>query len=148
MANIQPKSVYAKTPKGVLEVKNRTAKLTREEGTVFIMVDGKSTVADLIKKSGMGDMRLNYAIDKLTADGYIKIFSAPAPIAGPPPATAATMASVVPAGQTSSADLDFTSPTTMSKLNAEAAVRTKAEAEAKARALAAARAAAEAKVRQ
>ena len=148
MANIQPKSVYAKTPKGVLEVKNRTAKLTREEGTVFMMVDGKSTVADLLKKSGMGDMRLNYAIEKLTTDGFIKIFSAPAPVAGPPPATAATMASVVPAGQTSSDDLDFTSPTTMSKLNAEAAVRTKAEAEAKARALAAARAAAEAKVRQ
>ena len=123
MANIHPKSVYAKTPKGVLEVKNRTAKLTREEGTVFMMVDGKSTIADLIKKSGMAEMRLHYAIEKLTADGFIKVFSTPAPPAGPPPATAATMASVVPAGQPSGDDLDFTSPTTMSKLNAEAALR-------------------------
>jgi hypothetical protein len=147
MANINPKSVYAKTPKGVVDVKNKTAKLTREEGTVFLMVDGKSTVADLLKRSGMADVRLNYAIDKLTTDGYIKLFSAPVAAAGPP-ATAATMATAVPAGQTSGDDLDFTSPTVMSKLNVEAAVRTKAEAEAKARALAAARAAAEAKVRQ
>ena len=77
MANINPKSIYAKTPKGVLDVKNKTAKLTREEGTVFLMVDGKSTVADLLKRSGMADLRLNYAIDKLTNDGYIKLFSAP-----------------------------------------------------------------------
>jgi len=148
MANINPKSVYAKTPKGVLEVKNKTARLTREEGTVFLLVDGKSTVADLLKKSGMAELRLHYALEKLTGDSFVKVFSSPVAAPGSPPATAATMAAVVPAGQTSGDDLDFTSPATMSKLNAEAAVRTRAEAEAKARALAAARAAAEAKIRQ
>jgi hypothetical protein len=142
---INPKTIYTKTPKGVLEVKNKTVKLSREEGTVFLSVDGKSTVADLVKKSGIGEKRLQDALEKLTSDGVIRVFSIPD---APKPATAASVAAGASQAGAVGDDLDFTSPEAMTKLNAEAATRAKAEAEAKTRALAAARASAEAKVRQ
>ena len=49
---IHPKTIYSKTPKGVLAVKDKSAKLDRASGQVFLAIDGKSTVADLLKKSG------------------------------------------------------------------------------------------------
>jgi len=146
---MHPKTIFAKTPKGVLEVKNKTTKLPREIGVVFLSVDGKSTLTDLAKKAGMDEKVLTAALQKLTTDGFIKVFSSPDMTAAAPaaPATAASIAQAAraPAGGD---DLDFTSPAAMAKLNTEAVNRTKAEAEAKARALAAAKAAAEAKVRQ
>jgi hypothetical protein len=142
---IHPKTIYSKTPKGVLEVKNKTSKLPREAGMVFLAVDGKSTAADLLKKSGMDEKRLHQTLEKLAADGFIRVFTAPEPPKG---TSAATVAAGSIPGPGAEDDLDFTSPTAMSKLNAEATSRGKAEADAKARALAAARAAAEAKVRQ
>ncbi|HXF67112.1 MAG TPA: helix-turn-helix domain-containing protein, partial [Burkholderiales bacterium] len=103
---MHPQTIYTKTPKGVLEVKNKTAKLPRELGLVFLAVDGKSTVADLLKKSGMEESQLHEALEKLAADGFIKVFSAPAEAAPK---------------QDESLDLDFTSSEAIDKLNAEAA---------------------------
>lgn len=137
---IHPRTIYTKTPKGVMEVKNKTAKLPRDVGLVFLSVDGKSTVADLARKAGMEEKKLHEVLEKLTTDGFVRVFSSPD--------TAKPAGAAVPAPAAVSDDLDFTSPAAMAKLNVEASVRTKAEAEAKARALAAARAAAEAKVRQ
>ena len=142
---IHPKTIYSKTPKGVLELKNKTSKLPRDAGMVFLAVDGKSTAADLLRKSGMEEKKLHQTLEKLVADGFIRVFTAPEPKPGTPAATIA--AGSVP-GPGVEDDLDFTSPAAMSRLNAEASSRAKAEADAKARALAAARAAAEAKVRQ
>ena len=130
---MNPKTIYTKTSKGVLEVKNKTSKLPRDVGLVFLAVDGKSTFADLLAKSGIGEKKLTEVLDKLTADGFVRVF---------------TPASQASGAQPGADDLDFTSPAAVSRLNAEAETRTKAEAQAKARALAAARAAAEAKVRQ
>jgi hypothetical protein len=142
---IDPKTIYSKTPKGVLEIKNKTAKLPRDAGMVFLAVDGKSTAANLLRKSGMEERKLHEILEKLTADGFIRVFSVQE--TAKPAAAATTAIGPVP-GPGAEDDLDFTSPTAMSKLNAEAVTRSKAEADAKARALAAARAAAEAKVRQ
>ena len=50
---IDPKTIYSKTPKGVLEIKNKISKLPRDAGMVFLAVDGKSTAANLLRKSGM-----------------------------------------------------------------------------------------------
>jgi DNA-binding MarR family transcriptional regulator len=84
---MHPQTVFAKTAKGVLEIKNKTIKLPREVGLVFLSVDGKSTVADLAQKSGLPTPKLDEALDKLVADGYIKIFAAPsAGVAVPAPA--------------------------------------------------------------
>jgi hypothetical protein len=144
---IHPKTIYSKTPKGVLEMKNKTTKLPRDAGMVFLAVDGKSTAADLLRRSGMDEKKLHPILEKLVADGFIRVFTAPES-PKPAAATAATLAAGSIPGPGVEDDLDFTSPTAMSKLNAEAESRAKAEADAKARALAAARAAAEAKVRQ
>lgn len=48
---MHPQTVFAKTSKGVLDFKNKTAKLDRNSGNVFLSVDGKSTVAELVAKS-------------------------------------------------------------------------------------------------
>ena len=142
---IDPKTIYSKTPKGVLEIKNKTSKLPRDAGMVFLAVDGKSTAANLLRKSGMEEKKLHEILEKLTIDGFIRVVAVPEP--PKPAAPASAPAGHIP-GPGAEDDLDFTSPTAMSKLNAEAVTRSKAEADAKARALAAARASAEAKVRQ
>src|SRR5574340_538157 len=129
-------TIYAKTAKGVLGIKNKSTKLPRDLDLMFLMVDGKSTVADLARKSGIPEEKLLDGFDKLVADGFIKVFLSP--VAAPSEA-AAPQAGL---------DLDFTSPQAIAKLNTEAQSHTRAEAEAKARAQAAARAAAEAKIRQ
>ena len=128
-----PQTIYTKTAKGVLEVKNKTIRLPRELGLLFLAVDGKSRVTDLAEKSGLAEEQLPAALEKLVADGYIKIF-------------AATQAPSGAAGA-EDLDLDFTSPAKVALLNTEAESRAKAEAEAKARAEAAARAATAAKAR-
>src|SRR5476649_1824257 len=131
---MHPQTIYTKTTKGVLEVKTKTIRLPRALGLLFLAVDGKSKVADLATKSGVAEAGIPAALEKLVADGYIRILvEAPA------------------AGGTAGAedlDLDFTSPAKVALLNTEAEQRAKAEAEAKARAETAARAAAEAKARQ
>jgi hypothetical protein len=142
---IDPKTIYSKTPKGVLEIKNKTSKLPRDAGMVFLAVDGKSTAANLLRKSGIEERKLHEILEKLTADGFIRAVTVQDTAKPAAPATAP--AGPIP-GPGAEDDLDFTSPAAMSRLNAEAVTRSKAEADAKARALAAARAAAEAKVRQ
>jgi hypothetical protein len=129
---MHPQTIFTKTAKGVLEVKSRTIRLPRELGLVFLAVDGKSTLADLPQKARIDEATLNEALEKLIADGYVKVFFEP-PAAGE--------AATAPGGDM---DLDFTSPAAVAELNNEAELRTKAEAAAKARAEAAARAAAQA----
>src|SRR6185503_19821552 len=79
---IHPRTIYTKTPKGVMEAK----KLDRASGKLFVTVDGKSTVTDLAKKSGIEDKELEALLEKLTTDGYIRVFSSPEPPAAPAPA--------------------------------------------------------------
>ena len=132
-------TVYTKTAKGVLEVKNKTVRLPRELGLLFLAIDGKSTIADLARKTGVAESKLKEALDKMAADGHIKAIES---------SSTMSAAAVKPATDKEELDLDFTSPATVAKLNAEAETRVKAETAAKARAQAAARATAEAKVRQ
>ena len=46
---MHPLTVFTKTSKGVLEVRNKTIKLSRDLNQIFLLVDGKSTVADMQK---------------------------------------------------------------------------------------------------
>ncbi len=75
---MHPQTIFTKTAKGVLEVKNKTVKLPRDLGLAFLAIDGKSTLAELVQKSRMPEDKFSEAVDKLIADGYIKIFSSPA----------------------------------------------------------------------
>ncbi len=69
------KTIYSKTGKGVLEIKNKAGKLPKDLVKVLILIDGKSAVADLMSKSRLSDADMNKALGDLTAGGYIKEFA-------------------------------------------------------------------------
>ena len=53
MAEISPQTLFVKTDKGHLQIRNRTLDLPREVGLVFLSVDGKTSAGDLLTRSGM-----------------------------------------------------------------------------------------------
>jgi hypothetical protein len=125
------KTIYSKTGKGVLEIKNKAGKLSRELGRILSLIDGKSTVADLSAKSRMADGDIIRCLKQLEDTGYIKEFANPsAGYSGGPPADTSYVD-----------DLDFTSTLAPGKRiyqnsqtewrAREQADRAKAEAEAK-----------------
>ena len=69
------KTIYSKTGKGVLEIKNKAGKLPKDLVKVLTLIDGKSTVADLLTKSRLSDAEMNKALGDLNTGGYIKEFS-------------------------------------------------------------------------
>ncbi|HEX7954025.1 MAG TPA: cell envelope integrity protein TolA, partial [Burkholderiales bacterium] len=69
------KTIYSKTGKGVLEIKNKAGKLPKDLVKVLTLIDGKSTVDDLISKSRLNSNEINKALGELTTGGYIKEFS-------------------------------------------------------------------------
>ena len=138
---MHPQTIFTKTSKGVLEVKNKTIRLSSELGSVFVAVDGKSPFSALQGKTELDENTLQESVEKLLADGYIKIFFQPIV------ERKSVELEPIPVG-TLIEDLDFTSPAKVAELTSEAELRAKAEAAAKARAEAAARGAAEAKARQ
>ena len=125
------KTIYSKTGKGVLEIKNKAGKLPKDLVKVLTLIDGKSTVADLISKSKLSDAEMNKALGDLTTGGYIKEFAN----------TSTGVPSSGGGGGGYVDDLDFTSSLSPGKnvyQNAqtewrqrETADRTKAEAETK-----------------
>ena len=118
---MHPQTIFAKSPKGVLEVKNRTLRLSRDIGLVFLAVDGKTPVADLPQKARVNVAMLPSALDKLIAEGYIQVSHQPP----------AAHRDEVGAGSGVDLDLDFTSAVTLARINAETQRRIKAEAEAR-----------------
>jgi hypothetical protein len=125
------KTIYSKTGKGVLEIKNKAGKLSRELGRILSLIDGKSNVADITAKSRMADGDISRCLKQLEDSGYIKEFANPsAGYSGGPPADTSYVD-----------DLDFTSTLAPGKRiyqnsqtewrAREQADRAKAEAEAK-----------------
>src|SRR6185369_7085545 len=68
-------TIFTKTTKGVLAVKNKTIRMPRDLSMVFLAVDGKSTVAELAKRSGLAEAAIPAALKRLLSDGYVRIFS-------------------------------------------------------------------------
>ncbi len=71
---MHPQTVYAKTSKGVLEIKNKAVKLDRDSGNIFLSVDGKSTVAELVAKNKLEIKAVESILNELTKSGFIKVF--------------------------------------------------------------------------
>jgi hypothetical protein len=69
------KTIYSKTGKGVLEIKNKAGKLPKDLVKVLTLIDGKSTVAELASKVKLSEAEMNKAIGELKAGGYIKEFA-------------------------------------------------------------------------
>jgi hypothetical protein len=103
-------TIFTKTPKGVQELENRTLRLPRDLGLVFLAVDCRRSVAELMQKVEINESSLVKALDRLVADGYIKVFYEP------PEADQASSAS-------DDFDLDFTTPAGAALLCSEEAKR-------------------------
>jgi hypothetical protein len=152
MATLVPQTVFTKTAKGILEIRNKSTRLPRELSALLELVDGTASVVELSDRSGLATLQLNSALGTLAADGYIK--------------AVATAAHVEPRDPDA---VRFDSPSEATKLNTELAAhalasaeaakvmqqegraaleaRLRAEAEGRARALAEARVQAEAEAR-
>jgi chromosome segregation ATPase len=72
---VKPATVYTRTSKGVLAVKNKTVRLTRERRAVFLAIDGKTSVAELQARTGIAAAEISEAIKGLEDDGYVKVFA-------------------------------------------------------------------------
>src|SRR4051812_866333 len=116
MAAIVPETVYTKTAKGILEARNKSAKLPRELAPAFQAVDGKATVGEIQPRSGMTTAQLHQALNTLVSDGYIKAVASSAQPAGNP----------APAAD----QVEFAGAPGVSHLNLEVASHALAEAEA------------------
>ena len=116
-------TVFTKTAKGVLETRDKQARLAREARLVFTLIDGKATVGDLEAKCSVAPTKLREALEQLAAEGYIKDVDGSAPAASP---------------KGVGDDLDFTQVFESKPLSLQE--RLKKEAEARAQALAAMRA--------
>ncbi|MDP1681725.1 MAG: AsmA family protein [Burkholderiales bacterium] len=65
--------VYTKTSKGILEGNAKSRDLTREHGRVLTLIDGKSSVSDLLEKnSRLSESRLATILDELAEFGMIR----------------------------------------------------------------------------
>jgi hypothetical protein len=65
-------AVFAKTAKGLEEVKSRTHGLAQKQRTILIMVDGVATVGDILAKFG-GIPEIAAALDALARDGFVEL---------------------------------------------------------------------------
>ncbi len=135
-------AVFTRTTKGVREA--RGVKLPRDLSRIFSVVDGKATVAELVKKSGVAEGHCHLALEQLVIEGYIRVFTAPGidaksqPNINQPPPTQSV--------DEEGGDLDFTSAESVTKAQSEASERGKAEVEAEARQRAEAKTRAEAAI--
>ena len=114
MATLVPQTVFTKTAKGILEIRNKSTRLPRELSTVLEHVDGTASVADLQPRSGLADAQFHHALNTLVGDGYIKVVASPAAAA--------------PARDPSA--VQFDSPDEVARLNMELAAHALASAEA------------------
>ena len=67
------KTIYSKTGKGVLEIKNKAGKLAKDLVKILTLIDGKCTVDDLISKSKFSDAEMNKALGDLTTAGILRV---------------------------------------------------------------------------
>src|SRR5829696_4295328 len=83
MATLVPQTVFTKTAKGILEIRNKSTRLPRELSTLLEYVDGTASVADLQSRSGILSAQLHHALNTLVTDGYIKAVASPAATTAP-----------------------------------------------------------------
>ena len=70
--------IYTKTSRGILDGNLKTTReLGREHGRLLVLIDGRSTVGDLLEKnSRLSQNRLAAVIDELVAAGFIRLITA------------------------------------------------------------------------
>jgi hypothetical protein len=69
-----PKTIYTKTGKGMLEMKNKS--LPKDISRVLTLIDGKSNVGSILGKEDKSDeAKIREMLKKLENEGYIRVFS-------------------------------------------------------------------------
>src|SRR4051794_28815020 len=103
MATLAPQTVFTKTAKGILEIRNKATRLPRDVAAVLESVDGAASVGDLQERAHLNTPQLHHALATLVTDGYIKAVVSPANASAQPDPTA----------------VQFDSPAADTKLNVE-----------------------------
>ena len=68
--------IYTKTSRGILDGALKTRVLGREHGRMLALIDGKSSLGDLLaKNTRLSQNRLAAIIDKLSEAGLIRLIS-------------------------------------------------------------------------
>ena len=67
-------TIFSKTGKGVLEIKNKAGKLPKDLLKVLTLIDGKSTVADLLVKAKLNDAKL-FSFIVFSIIGYLYYYN-------------------------------------------------------------------------
>ncbi|MCW5626029.1 MAG: winged helix-turn-helix transcriptional regulator, partial [Burkholderiales bacterium] len=81
-------TIYSKTGKGLLEVKNRSKSLSKDLFKLLNFVDGKSAFSDLQEKLGrISDKDLLVQLRQLSDLGFVKEVISTSPVELPPPTT-------------------------------------------------------------
>ncbi len=70
-------TVFSKTGKGLLEIKNKSNRLSKDQFRVLNLVDGKATLDDLVDKSRITEIELRKVLAALADGGFIKEFANP-----------------------------------------------------------------------
>ena len=70
-------TVFTKTAKGITQVNQRSASLSRDLMKVLKLVDGKSTFAEILEKGEYEKPSLEKAISTLIRDGYARVSPTP-----------------------------------------------------------------------
>lgn len=68
------KTILTKTAKGVTQINQKTASLSRDLMKVLKLIDGKSNVDELAQKADLPVPTLEKALDQLLKEGFIKVF--------------------------------------------------------------------------
>ena len=97
-------TVFSKTGKGLLEIKNKSNRLSKDQFRVLNLVDGKATLDDLVDKGRITEVELRKVLTALSDGGFIKEFTNP----GSNPDYASVTLPPVPPSASYVDDLDFT----------------------------------------
>ena len=74
---MEPNAVMSKTGRGVLQIKYRSQQLPDDQYRVLRMIDGKTTLRELAKKSTINEASLLSTLQTLVDDGFIREIPAP-----------------------------------------------------------------------
>ena len=67
-------TVYTKTAKGITQVNQKSASLSKDLMKVLKMIDGKSNFGQIMEKADMDQAALTKALNALTKDGFSRVF--------------------------------------------------------------------------
>jgi hypothetical protein len=149
MASIAPNTICSRTAKGLAEVRNKSGKLSRENGIVLQCIDGKKRLNELQAALAMTMAHLLEAIETLIAQGFVH------EVAAVRQTEVASVRQTVAKNAPEDDDLDFSSPEAIAEFNRQTEIdargrgdNKKQDTEAKKRAAAEAKQRAEAEAKK